>query len=65
MKNGEYLAEITQKLVINDMIPVIGDWVVINDLDNFKLIIGILPRFSELKDNLKYTKLYHNILLLI
>ncbi len=49
MKNGEYLAEITQKLVINDMIPVIGDWVVINDLDNFKLIIGILPRFSELK----------------
>ncbi|MER2034415.1 ribosome small subunit-dependent GTPase A [Mammaliicoccus vitulinus] len=47
--SGEFKAEITQKLVHNDAIPAIGDWVVINNLDDFKLIIDILPRISELK----------------
>lgn len=46
---GECKAEITQKLVHNGSIPAIGDWVIINELDNFQLIIDILPRISELK----------------
>lgn len=47
--NDEVKAEISQKLVINDTIPAIGDWVVINQFDDFYLIVDILPRISELK----------------
>lgn len=46
---SQYKAEITQKLVNQNLIPAIGDWVVVNELNDFKLIIDILPRTSELK----------------
>ncbi|GGI42437.1 ribosome small subunit-dependent GTPase A [Mammaliicoccus stepanovicii] len=49
MNDSDEKAEITQTLVNNDMIPAIGDWVVINQMDNFNLIVDILPRISELK----------------
>lgn len=46
---GECKGEITQKLVQNNSIPAIGDWVIVNELADFQLIIDILPRISELK----------------
>ncbi|WP_323704309.1 ribosome small subunit-dependent GTPase A [Mammaliicoccus sp. Dog046] len=49
MIDREIKAEISQKLVLNDSVPAIGDWVVLNQIDDFYLIVDILPRISELK----------------
>lgn len=61
-ETGEFKAEITQKLVNNDQIPAVGDWVVIHNMDGFHLIIDILPRIIVLKRQSKKHETLHQLI---